>query len=153
MKLVVFIAETYVQLVRYQSMCYSTGASGPTALSVCSRLCLVCYCSYYCCSVLYCTMPFIATCVDTIGMVFWDRPVLRYPGKALILVAKQLLFTLADTQVFLLVDLLYFQWGSLGPLRMVGKLNIYVLGCDEVTLLDGFNFFFFYVMQFQCEVQ
>ena len=24
--------------------------------------------------VLYCTMPFIATCVDTIGTVFWDRP-------------------------------------------------------------------------------
>ena len=50
--------------------------------------------------VLYCTMPFIATCVDAIGTVFWDRPVLRYPGKALILVAKLLLFTLADTQVF-----------------------------------------------------
>ena len=41
--------------------------------------------------VLYCTMPFIATCVDAIGMVFWDRPVLHYPGKALILVAKLLL--------------------------------------------------------------
>ena len=24
--------------------------------------------------VLYCTMPFIATCVDAIGTVFWDRP-------------------------------------------------------------------------------
>ena len=45
-------------------------------------------------------MPFIATCVDAIGTVFWDRPVLRYSGKALILVAKLLLFTLADTQVF-----------------------------------------------------
>ena len=45
-------------------------------------------------------MPFIATCVDAIGTVFWDRPVLRYPGKALILVAKPLPFTLADTQVF-----------------------------------------------------
>ena len=50
--------------------------------------------------VLYCTMPFIATCVDAIGTVFWDRPVLRYPGKALILVAKLVVFTLADTQVF-----------------------------------------------------
>ena len=50
--------------------------------------------------VLYCTMPFIATCVDAIGTVFWDRPVLCYLGKALILVAKLLLFTLADTQVF-----------------------------------------------------
>ena len=27
-------------------MCYSTGASGPTVLSVCSRLCLVANCSY-----------------------------------------------------------------------------------------------------------
>ena len=26
------------------------------------------------CVVLYCTMPFIATCVDAIGTVFWDRP-------------------------------------------------------------------------------
>ena len=77
-------------------MCYSTGASGPTALSVCSRLWLVA--NYF--LVLYCTMPFIATCIDAIGTVFWDRPVLRYPGKALILVAKLLLFTLADTQVF-----------------------------------------------------
>ena len=84
-------------------MCYSTGASGPTALSVCSQLCLVAnsdYCSLASVLVLYCMMPFIATCVDAIGMVFWDRPVLRYPGKALILVAKLLLFTLADTQVF-----------------------------------------------------
>ena len=51
--------------------------------------------------VLYCTVPFIATCVDAIGTVFWDRPVLHYPGKALILVAKLLFFTLADTQRFL----------------------------------------------------
>ena len=29
---------------RYRSTCYSTGASGPTALSVCSRLCLVANC-------------------------------------------------------------------------------------------------------------
>ena len=41
--------------------------------------------------ILYCAMPFIATCVDAVGTVFWDRPVLRYPGKALILVAKLLL--------------------------------------------------------------
>ena len=30
---------------RYRSTCYSTGASGPTVLSVCSRLCLVANCS------------------------------------------------------------------------------------------------------------
>ena len=77
---------------RYRSTCYSTCASGPTALSVCSRLCLVTNCSTENWAlIMYCTMPFIATCVDAIGMVFWDRPVLRYPGKALILVAKLLL--------------------------------------------------------------
>ena len=77
----------------YRSTCYSTCASGPTALSVCSRLCLVANCSTENWAlVLYCTMPFIATCVDAIGTVFWDCPVLRYPGKALILVAKLLLF-------------------------------------------------------------
>ena len=60
---------------RYRSTCYSTGASGPTALSVCSRLCLVTNCSTENWAlVLYCTMPFIATCVDAIGTVFWDRP-------------------------------------------------------------------------------
>ena len=79
----------------YRSMCYSTCSSGPTTLSVCSRLCLVANCLTgrlpSVCFVLYCTMPFIATCVDAIGTVFWDCPVLRYPGKALILVAKLLL--------------------------------------------------------------
>ena len=86
----------------YQSMCYSMCASGPTTLSVCSRLCLVANCSTKNWAlVLYCTMSFIAICVDAIGTVFWDCPVLRYPGKALILVAKLLLFALADTQVFL----------------------------------------------------
>ena len=56
--------------------------------------------------------------------------------------SKAVNFTLADTQVFNLVNLLYFQWGNLGLLRMVGKLIIYVLGCVEVILLDGFNFLF-----------
>ena len=59
-------------------MCYSTCASGPTALSVCSRLCLVANCLDWLQAssvlVLYCMMPFIATCVDAIGTVFWDRP-------------------------------------------------------------------------------
>ena len=59
-------------------MCYSTGASGPTALSVCTRLWLVANCllffSLLSALVLYCLMPFIATCVDAIGTVFWDRP-------------------------------------------------------------------------------
>ena len=56
-------------------MCYSTGASGPTALSVCSRLCLLKNCLLTNAhSVLYCTVPFMATCVDAIGTVFWGRP-------------------------------------------------------------------------------
>ena len=60
---------------RYRSTCYSTGASGPTALSVCSRLCLVANCWLLnAAPILYCTVPFIATCVDAIGTVFWDRP-------------------------------------------------------------------------------
>ena len=56
--------------------------------------------------------------------------------------SKAVAFTLADTQVFFnWLILLYFQWGSLGPLRMVGKLTFYMLGRDEVILLDGFDFF------------
>ena len=133
-------------------MCYSTCASGLTMLSVCSRLCLVANCSTKNWAlVLYCTMPFIATCVDAIGMVFWDCPVLRYLGKALILVAKLLLLLLADTQVFNLVNLLYFQWGSLGPLRMVGKLNVFT--CLAVMRLSYLTVLTFYVTRFQCEVQ
>ena len=88
MKFVVFIAETYVQLVATDLR------ATLLALSKCSRPRLATDCSALCAlmhAVLYCTMPFIATCVDTIGTVFWDRPVLRYPGKALILVAKLLL--------------------------------------------------------------
>ena len=73
------------------------------------------------------------------------------PGESFDTCSKAVAFTLADTQVFQLVNLLYFQWGSLGPLRMVGKLNVfYMLGCDEVILLDGLTF---YITRFQCEVQ
>ena len=55
-----------------------------------------------------------------------------FPGKALILVAKLLNGYTSN----LLADLLYFQWGSLGPLRMMGKLNLLCLACDEVILLN-----------------
>ena len=61
-------------------------------------------------------------------------------GESFDTCSKAVAFTLVDTQVFKLVNLLYFQWGSLGPLRTVGKLTFYVLGCDEVILLDGFDF-------------
>ena len=62
----------------YRSMCYSTCASGPTVLSMCCRLRLVANCSTKNWAlILYCMMPFIATCVDAIGTVFWDRPALR----------------------------------------------------------------------------
>ena len=138
MKFVVFIAETYVQLV------VTDLHATLLALSMLALLRSDCYCRKTTTEltrlVLYCTMPFIATCVDAIGMVFWDHPVLRYPGKVLILVAKAVAFTLADTQIFNWLILLYFQWGSLGPLRMVGKLTFYMLGCDEVILLDSFDF-------------
>ena len=47
--------------------------------------------------------------------------------------AKQVLM---DTQVIYLADLLNFQWGSLGPLRMMGKTKFLLcLACDEVILL------------------
>ena len=94
MKFVVFIAETYVQLVVTDLRAILL------ALSVCSHLrlatnCLLCSAALLPINslVLCCMIPFIATCVDAIGMVFWDRQVLCYPGKALILVAK-LLFLL-----------------------------------------------------------
>ena len=52
-------------------------------------------CSYtVLCSALY------TACVDTSRTVFWDRSVLHWLEKALILVAKLLNLTLADTQVF-----------------------------------------------------
>ena len=75
MKFVVFIAETYVQLV------VTDLHATLLAQSVCSRLCLAtdCYCwtertALRLRCVLYCPTPFIATCVDAIGTVFWDRP-------------------------------------------------------------------------------
>ena len=83
---------------RYRSMCYSTCAPGPTAPSVCSLLCPQPNCwrlnwrlttDDWPCTVLY--NAFYGYFVDAIGTVFWDCPVLRYPGKALILVAKLLL--------------------------------------------------------------
>ena len=127
-------------------MCYSTCASGPTALSVCSRLCLVANCSALLqvllspCTVLYDAFYSYLCRRHWNSILGPSSPPLT--GESYDTCSKAVAFTLADTQVcfFLLVNLLYFQWGSLGPLRMVGKLNVYVLGCDEVILLDGFNF-------------
>ena len=112
-------------------MCYSTGTSGPTTLSVCSQLSLVANCSatpillllYYCfyttapillLLVLYCTMPFIATCVDAIGTVFWDRPVLRYPGESFDTCSKAVAFYFSGYTSFLT---------GLPALLSVGKLG------------------------------
>ena len=44
-------------------------------------------------------------------------------GKSFDTCSKAVKQVLTDTQVKLLADLLYFQWGSLGPLRMMGKLS------------------------------
>ena len=133
-------------------MCYSMGASGPTALSVCSRLCLVANSSStkeLSRTVLYDAFYSYLCRHYWNGILGPSSPLLT--GESFDTCSKAVAFTLADTQVFFnWFNLLYFQWGSLGPLRMVGKLNVYVLGCDEVILLDGFNF---YVMRFQCEVQ
>ena len=76
---------------------------------------------------LYCAVPYIAACVDISRTVFRDHSVLCLPGKALILVAKLINSSHRYTSN-LLADLLYFQWGSLGPLRMMGKLIFKMLG-------------------------
>ena len=62
-----FIAETYVQLVATEFMCYSTGGSAltdglpKTALSELSELTdTTDWLSY----ILYCMLPFMASCVD-----------------------------------------------------------------------------------------
>ena len=111
-------------------------------LSVCSRLWLVSNCSAaLCCSrtVLYDAFYSCLCRRYWNGILGPSSPPLA--GESFDTCSKAVAFTLVDTQVFfLLVNLLYFQWGNLGPLRMVGKLNVYVLGCGEVILLDGFSF-------------
>ena len=108
------------------------------------------YCSL-CCSALPCSLCSRTVLYDAfysyLCRCYWNgilgpsSPPLT--GESFDTCSKAVAFTLVDTQVFFtLVNLLYFQWGSLGPLRMVGKLNVYVLGCGEVILLDGFNFLF-----------
>ena len=74
-----FIAATYVQLattdanvLSSQALCSET--SDWLLTTECSRTVL--------CGALY------TTCVDASRIVFWDRSVLHWPGKALILVAK-----------------------------------------------------------------
>ena len=62
----------YVLLYR----CIWTDYTERVLLTVSSRY-LLCYYLSLRCSVLYCTMLFIATCVDAIGMVFWDRPLME----------------------------------------------------------------------------
>ena len=46
-------------------------------------------------------MLFIATCVDAIGTVFWERYFPPLPGESFDTCSKAVAFTLADTQVFL----------------------------------------------------
>ena len=57
-----FIAETYVQLVATESMCYSTGD--------CSLAVRLLDCDYL---ALNCAVPYIAVCVDVSRTVFRDR--------------------------------------------------------------------------------
>ena len=66
-----FIAETYVQLVATESMCYSTG---DCSLAVCLPDCLA----------LYCAVPYIAACVDVSRTVFRDRSMDWFCGKSLL---------------------------------------------------------------------
>ena len=93
---------------RYRSTCYSTGASGPTVLSVCSRLCLVANCSCwmllltaeYCCSrtVLYGAFYSYLCRRYWNGILGPSSPPL--PGESFDTCSKAVAFTLADTQVF-----------------------------------------------------
>ena len=85
---------------RYWSMCYSTCASGPTALSVCSRPCWILLCWILLCShtVLYDAF------YSYLCRRYWNSilgpssPPL--PGESFDTCSKAVAFTLADTQVF-----------------------------------------------------
>ena len=137
-------------------MCYSTCASGPTTLSVCARLCLVTNC-------LTDRLTELKQPRTVLYDAFYSYLCRRYwngilgpsspplPGESFDTCSKAVAFALADTQVFKLVNLLYFQWGSLGPLRMVGKLNVFT--CLAMMRLSYLMVLTFYVTQFQCKVQ
>ena len=84
-------------------MCYSTCASGPTTLSVCSRLCLVANC----------LTDRLTECPRTVLYdAFYNYLCRRYwngilglsspplPGESFDTCSKAVAFTLADTQVF-----------------------------------------------------
>ena len=58
-----FIAETCVQLVATESMCYSTGWSALLERLLANA------------PALYCAMPYIAACVDVSELYFRDRSV------------------------------------------------------------------------------
>ena len=73
-----FIAETYVQLVTTEAMCYSTSCPTLSESFLANA------------HTLYCVVPYKAACVDVSEWYFWDRSVLPLPGEALILVAKLL---------------------------------------------------------------
>ena len=55
-----FIAETYVQFVATESMCYYTGWSALLGRLLANA------------PALYCAMPYIAACVDISEWYFWD---------------------------------------------------------------------------------
>ena len=86
-------------------------------------------------------MPFIATCVDAIGTVFWDRPVLLLPGESFDTCSKAVAFYFSGyTSFFNWLTCFTFSGEAWVHWEWWGNLNVYVLGCDEVILLDGFNF-------------
>ena len=73
-------------------------------------------------------MPYIAACVDISGMVLLGPFSPPLAGKSFDTCSKAAKQVLSDTQVILLAGLLYFQWRSLGPLRMVRKIKFTLLG-------------------------
>ena len=108
-----FIAETYVQLVATKSMCYSTSQSALLERLLANA------------PTLYCVVPYVVTCVDISRMVLSGPFSPPFAGKSFDTCSKATKQVLTDIQVVYLADLPYFQWGSLGPLIMVGKTKFY----------------------------
>ena len=86
---------------RYRSTCYSTCAERVLSSASSDRLLALNTTGVMSARlVLYCTTPFIATCVDAIGTVFWGPSSPPLPGESFDTCSKAVAFTLADTQVF-----------------------------------------------------
>ena len=82
-----FIAETYVQRVATESMCYSTSRS-----TLLERLLANA-------PTLYCAVPYVVACVDIIGMVLLGPFSPPFAGQSFDTCSKAAKQVLTDTQV------------------------------------------------------